>query len=282
MPRFALHLFGTLIFATCVGMEALGAETPVERGRYLVNSIMACGNCHTPQGPNGPVTEKFLSGGIRFDEPPFDVTASNITPHRTSGIGKWTDAEIGRAIADGVRPNGVPLAPVMPSAFYKALTKEDLNAVVAYLKTVRPQDGRVSEPVYRVSLPPMTIPGVKPMSSAELNDKIARGHYLATIGHCMECHTPMKEGRHDFNLMGKGGRDFPGPWGVSMSANISSHPTAGIGAWTDAEIKRAITKGIGRDGRKLKPPMAYAYYAKMTEADLDAMVAWLRTVKPAE
>ena len=66
----------------------------------------------------------------------------------------------------------------------------------------------------------------------------------------------------------------------STAANITSHPTAGIGAWTDAEIVRAVTQGIGRDGRTLKPPMAYGYYAALTAADLADIVAYLRTVPP--
>jgi hypothetical protein len=56
--------------------------------------------------------------------------------------------------------------------------------------------------------------------------------------------------------------------------NISSHKTAGIGAWTDAEIKRALTQGIDRDGRAFKPPMArQVYFSKMTDEDVDAIVA---------
>ena len=68
------------------------AQTPVERGKYLVDTVMTCHNCHTPMGPNGPQFDKALSGGLRFDEPPFDVTAPNITPDPETGIGRWTDA----------------------------------------------------------------------------------------------------------------------------------------------------------------------------------------------
>ena len=278
MLKFAVACFATLVAAT-----AAHAQTPTQRGDYLVNSVLACGNCHTPQGPGGPVMEKFLSGGIRFDEPPFDVTASNITPDKITGIGSWSDAELKRGLVEGVRPNGVPLAPIMPNAFYKIMTPGDLNAVVAYLKTVKPIENKVPDPVYKIALPPMVFPGgEKPMPEADLADKVKRGFYLATIGHCMECHTPMTRGHHDFGQMGKGGREFPGPWGVSKSSNITPHPTAGIGAWSDAEIKRAITQGVSRDGRKLKPPMGYGFYARMTDGDLDAVVAWLRTLKPVE
>ena len=81
--------------------------------------------------------------------------------------------------------------------------------------------------------------------------------------------------------LGKGGRNFPGPWGVSTSRNITSSKTAGLGDWTDAEIKTAITQGKRKDGTPLKGPMGFQYYAKMTDADLDAVIAYLRTV-PAQ
>src|ERR1700682_616299 len=86
------------------------AQTPVERGGYLVDTVMTCHNCHTPMGPNGPQFDKALSGGLRFDEPPFDVTASNITPDFETGIGRWSDADIKTSLQDGVRPNGNHIA----------------------------------------------------------------------------------------------------------------------------------------------------------------------------
>jgi len=126
-------------------------------------------------------------------------------------------------------------------------------------------------------------PAEKKVTGAELKDKVKRGEYLTTIGHCMECHTPRIRGWQDFVYdLGKGGREFPGPWGKSISRNITPSKTKGIGSWTDAEIKRAITQGVRKDGSKLKPPMAYAYYAKITDDDLDAIVAWLRSLPPKE
>ena len=67
-----------------------------------------------------------------------------------------------------------------------------------------------------------------------------------------------------------------------MSRNITSHKTAGIGAWSDAEIKTSITKGVRKDGTKLLPPMGFDLYATMTDIDLSAVVAYLRTVPPKE
>src|SRR5689334_12360896 len=95
------------------------AQAPVERGKYLVNTIMTCQNCHTPKGERGaPVYAKDLSGGLEFDEPPFKVTAPNITQDKATGIGGWTDAQIRTALRTGKRPNDVQLAEVMPTMYY--------------------------------------------------------------------------------------------------------------------------------------------------------------------
>jgi mono/diheme cytochrome c family protein len=173
---------------------------------------------------------------------------------------------------------------IMPTGFYDIITDGDLDAIVAYLRTLKPVKNKVPDPVYKIALQRQIFPGAeKPIDPAALNDKLKRGFYLATIGHCMECHTPMVNGPVDFdNSLGKGGRDFPGPWGVSISRNITSSKTKGIGEWTDAEIKRAITQGIDKGGNKLKGPMGYQYYAHMTDADLDAVIAWVRTLPPKE
>jgi mono/diheme cytochrome c family protein len=260
------------------------AQTPVERGGYLVNTLMTCQNCHTPMGPNGPQFDKALSGGLPFDTPAFSVTAPNITPDPETGIGKWTDAQIKTLLRTGVNPSGIKIAPVMPTGFYDMLTERDMDAIVAYLRTVKPVKNAVPAPVYKAAFDRQVFPGAeKPMPEADLSDKLKRGFYLATAAHCLECHTPRERGIADFSgSAGKGGEEFPGPWGTSVSRNITSSKTKGIGAWTDDEIKRAITQGISRDGSHLKPPMGYPYYARMTPDDLDAVVAWVRTLPAKE
>ena len=259
------------------------AETPVERGSYLVNTIMTCGNCHSPKGPPEVVAGKDFSGGLRFNPPPFDVTAPNITPDKETGIGNWSADELKKLLRTGVRPNGVLVAPVMPTGFYGIITDSDMDAIVAYLASVKPVKNKVPEPVYKMPTPRQIYPGAeKPYTPAMLDDPMKRGFYLATIGHCMECHTPMTKGEHNWADLGRGGMEFPGPWGVSTSRNLTSSKTKGIGAWTDAEIKRAITQGIDKDGNHLKPPMGYGYYAHMTDADLDAVIGWVRTLPPKE
>ena len=281
-----MHIRTGLIIAGLLALAgSASAQTPVERGKYLVNTILTCQNCHTPKGERGaPVFERDLSSGLTWDEPPFKVTASNITQDKETGIGAWSDADIKKALQKGERPNGVRLAAIMPSDFYEILTPGDLNAIVAYLKTVKPVKQETPMAIYRIALPRHIPPGAeKPFSDADMGDKVKKGFYLVTIGHCMECHTPMGPRGRDFEASyGKGGFEFPGPWGKSVARNITSHKEKGIGAWSDDEIKRAITKGVRKDGSPLKPPMGYAFYANMTEADLDAIVAYLRTVPAKE
>ena len=272
------------IAAIAVAGSAL-AQTPVERGSYLVNGILTCGNCHTPRTTSGAWDmSKQLSGRPRtWDEVTFKVNAANITPDPETGIGKWSDADIKRSLLAGVRPNGTQIAPIMPYGFYKVFTPADIGAVVAYLKSVSAVRNAIEPPVYKAAMHVDTPPGAdKAMSQADMADPVKRGFYLVTIGHCMECHTPLVNDVHDYAQLGKGGQPFPGPWGVAVSRNITSHATAGLGAWSDAEIKAAITQGLRRDGTKLKPPMAFPLYATMTDQDLSAIVAYLRTVPPKE
>jgi mono/diheme cytochrome c family protein len=277
MNRWAL----AFAFVAMAGSHA-AAQSAVERGSYLVNTIMTCANCHSPKGPPAAVAGKDFSGGLRFNEPPFDVTAPNITPDKETGLGGWSDAEIKTLMLTGKNKSGIQVAEVMPTAFYPILTPEDLNAIVAYLRTIAPVKNKVPDPVYKIALPHHVFPGAeKAYSQADLNDKLKKGRYLATIGHCMECHTPFKAGGGgaDFEgSLGKGGRDFPGPCGVVKARNITSSKTAGLGDWTDAEIKIAITQGKRKDGTPLKGPMGFPLYAKMTDGDLDAVIAYLRTV----
>ncbi|HZP71602.1 MAG TPA: c-type cytochrome [Pseudolabrys sp.] len=279
---FLVGLLGTSLVGSAVAQTA--NSDLVKRGDYLVNGILTCGNCHTPKGPQGDITDKAFSGGLSWDEPPFKVTAPNITQDKETGIGSYSDAELKRVLRKGIKRNGVPVAMIMPSGFYEIMTERDLDAVIAYLRTIKPVKNTVPEPVYKIPQGhPVPPGGDKPFTEATLGDKVKKGFYLVTIAHCMECHTPMgPRGREFATKLGAGGFEFPGPWGVSVSRNITSSKTKGIGAWTDDEIKRAITTGISRDGSKLKPPMGYHYYATLTRDDLDAIVAYLRTVPAIE
>jgi mono/diheme cytochrome c family protein len=186
--------FVTLCFAlVAASMGTASAQSDlVKRGDYLVNTIMTCGNCHTPKGPTGDIMEKAFSGGLSWDEPPFKVTAPNITQDKETGIGSWSDADIKKLLRTGVRPNGVQIAMVMPTNFYEIITERDMNAIVAYLRTLKPIKNSVPAPVYKMPQVHHAFPGAeKPYTEAMMSDKLKKGFYLATIGHCLECHTPM-------------------------------------------------------------------------------------------
>jgi mono/diheme cytochrome c family protein len=282
----------------CGAVAAAQAQSaPLERGRYLVTTIMACGNCHTPKDGEGrPVAGRELSGGgIGFDIPPYAGVAANITPDLETGIGAWSDAEIKRAITHGERPErgplaGKPLAVPMAANFFKAILPGDLDAIVVYLRSLAPLRNVVPAPVYRGPVRREAFAlADRGFSETELHDKTRRGAYLATIGHCLECHTPVENGALLFDTaLGAGGRPFlpsfvkgqPEAWQGAVSRNVTAHRDQGLGAWSDAEIKRAIAQGVGRDGRRLQAPMPYAWYAGIRDDDLDALVAYLRTLPP--
>jgi mono/diheme cytochrome c family protein len=263
---------------------AAAAETLLERGAYLMRSIVACGNCHTPGSLEGrPDTKREMAGGVRFDEPPFTAYAPNLTPDPETGLGKWTDVQIVAAIREGRRPDGSIIGPPMPIELYRGISDRDAHAIVAYLRNLKPIRNRAPKSVYRIPLPPAYGPPVGSVPEAPRGDRLRYGAYLAgPLGHCTECHTPMTApGRRDFaNQLGAGGFPLIGAWGTSFSANITPDKETGIGEWTDAELKRAITQGLRRDGDKMYPPMAYHFYKNIAAEDLDAIVGYLRSLKP--
>ena len=279
-----------IAFAAVVALTttAQAQQSLLERGSYLANGIMTCNHCHTPKDKAGnPIMEQQFAGGSqRFNESTFSASGSNITSDRETGVGGWSDADIKRALVEGIRPNGVQLATTMPYPLYKVLTPRDLDAVVAYVRSVAPIKNAVTPPVYKAQQVPYLFPGAeKPMSEADLRDPVKRGLYLASLAHCMHCHAERKDDIPNYRTgAGKGGREFKTPTGMVKGANITSHPTAGIGGWSDAELKRALTEGVSRDGRPLAQTMAQyrIYFSRLTEEDLTALVAWMRSLPPLE
>src|ERR1700694_5100399 len=106
--------FGTLLAAALsLAPGAVAAETPLERGKYLVEGILTCGNCHTPRGPGGVLdTARLHAGGPQtWDTSAYTVKGSNITPDTETGIGGWRADDVRRAIRAGGRANGSPRPP---------------------------------------------------------------------------------------------------------------------------------------------------------------------------
>src|SRR5262249_5195160 len=187
-----------LLLGLAAGVAAAGAamaETPVERGSYLVNSVGACGNCHTPRQQGVPDLSKKFSGGFQtFDEPWFTVKGANLTPDRDTGLGGWSDADLHKALLTGMRPNGIQLAPVMPYWAYKVMMPGDIDAIVAYLRSVPAIRNEVQAPNYKTQQVAPVLPGAdKAMTADDLKDPVKRGFYLASIAHCMACHARASE-----------------------------------------------------------------------------------------
>ncbi|MDE2081908.1 MAG: cytochrome c [Burkholderiales bacterium] len=279
-PPIAAALAATAALGLGLVATAAQAESRLERGRYLVESIAGCGNCHTPQGPNGPLLGQALAGGLVIEDPMFSAVSANITPDPDTGIGRWSDAQIARAIREGRRPDGSLIGPPMPFDLYRDIADSDVAAIVAYLRAVPPVKNRVAKSVYRMPLPPTWGPPVGRVAEVSSADPVAWGRYLAgPLGHCIECHSrPGPQGGPDFaGGLGAGGYVFTGPWGRSVAPNIT--PT-NLKRYSDAQLAAIITTGVRPDGSCLRPPMAVSYYAKMKPADVSALVAYLRTLPP--
>ena len=270
-----------LALASLVWCGTASAETPLERGAYLVNSVAACGNCHTPFGPNGPDMTRKLSGRLVEKNPAFDAYAPNITPDEKTGIGSWTDAQIVKAVREGVRPDGSIIGPPMPIGLYRGLSDTDIQAIVAYLRTVKPVGNTEPKSLYRIPLPPSYGPPVGHVPDVPEGVTVAYGAYLAgPVAHCVECHsTPGPMGPDWQHALGAGGMKFEGPWGVSVAPNLTPHAD-GIRDLTDQQVATIITTGTRPDGSEMFPPMGYGYYAHMKPTDVAATIKYLRSIPP--
>jgi mono/diheme cytochrome c family protein len=186
------------------------------------------------------------------------------------------------AIRNGKRPDGTTIGPPMPIAFYRGMSDSDVRALVAYLHTVKPIHHVVEKSTYKNPLPPSYGPVVTHVPDVPRTDTVAYGQYLATaLGHCMDCHTPLVQGHNDMTKVGAGGRQQPAPGGgIVISTNLTPANEHGIAHWTDQQIKTAITQGV-RPDRPLVRLMAFDWYKHSSSADLEALVAYLRTLKPA-
>ena len=137
------------------------AQSPVERGRYLVEVVGACGNCHTPKGPEGDMPGQAPGRAAFSSNDAFGTWITpNITPDPETGIGRWTDDEVIRAIREGRGRDGKTLGPPMPFDLYRRLADSDVKAMVAYLRTVAPVRNVVARSRYTIPLPPAYGPPV--------------------------------------------------------------------------------------------------------------------------
>ncbi|MBX3190864.1 MAG: c-type cytochrome [Labilithrix sp.] len=275
-------------------MRAPTTPEAIARGKYLTHNVAACVGCHSPvqEGvPGEPPVEGKLGAGRDFGAlPGFPgrLRAPNITPDGETGLGKWTDGEIVRAMREGVSRDGRPLFPQMPFVTYAStLTDEDALAIVAYLKTlsaVKNDPGRL-ELSFPVSMFVRAVP--KPVEAAappppSPSDKLARGRWLLAVCSCNDCHDKVNERMQ--KLPGgalAGGARFPLPddKGVAIASNITSDKATGIGAYSDDDLRRVFDEGKNKAGRLLYV-MPWSYYGGLTRDDKEALIAALREVPP--
>ena len=263
------------------------AQNPelVEKGKYIFALAGGCG-CHTAE--KGP-----LNAGGRPTKTPFGTFyGTNITPDPTYGIGQWTDQEIIDSIRLGVRPNGERLSPVMPYPAFSGMADEDVEALIAYLRSLPPvaQENKLHE----VKLP---LSGTlmrmwrwfffSPVSASRRAPEsgIERGKYIVEhVAHCGECHTPRTAtGTLDRSLYLAGNAE-----GVDNEVvpNITPDKETGIGDWSERDIADLLRTGFKPNADNVQGLMALLVdglpigYKDMTREDALAVAAYVKSVPP--
>jgi mono/diheme cytochrome c family protein len=268
-------------------MTAPNTPEALVRGRYLAEGLAGCVACHSPTDESR--AGEFPQAGLEFSGRvwppgsgfPGKIVAPNITPDPETGIGRWTDGEVARAIREGVSRDGRPLFPLMNYPAYRNLTDGDVLSIIAYLRTRKPvrRDNGRSNLDFPVGMMIRTVPQPLDRAPAGLPAAgVERGRAMLKLMLCGECHTP-RDSRGN-PIAGKelaGGNPFKGEWGTVYSANITTHPSAGIGTYSNDDLKRVFREGKNRAGRELWV-MPWSITKNLTDADIDALIAALREV----
>lgn len=268
----------------------------IERGKYLANHVSVCIDCHSTRdwslfaGP--PIAGTEGKGGEVFDQKmgfPGKYVAPNITPFH---LKDWKDGEIFRAITSGVSKNGNALFPIMPHHLYGQLDKKDIEAIIAYLRSLTPIENKTeaSHSDFPMNFIINTIPK-KPsfVTMPSPDDKINYGKYLVTAAACVDCHTKQEQGK----FVGEqyaGGFEFKMPDGsIVTSANLTPDKETGIGNLTSDEFVNLFKKFDDSTyvRKEVKPgefqtTMPWTMYAGMKKSDLEAIYAYLHSSKPCK
>jgi mono/diheme cytochrome c family protein len=261
----------------------------LERGRYIATAQSGCLYCHTLHdwaAPGTPMITGMEGAGevLPYADLPGRIVAPNLTPDPETGAGRWTDDQPARAIREGVGHDGRALFPIMPYQHYHNMSDEDLASIVVYLRSLPPVRNplpatKIIFPVkylIRTAPQPVTVP-VSDVGSA---DQLKYGTHLADQAGCIDCHTPQVRGQSVPGMDFAGGFPFQGPWGKVASANITPDPS-GISYYDEALFLNVMRAGQVR-GRKLSPIMPVMVYKNLTDDDLKAIFAFLRTTKPVK
>ena len=275
-------IVASLIHALAIAGQAIAQQTAFQRGEYLARAG-DCVSCHTAQG-GAP-----YAGGLRLDTPFGYMLAPNITPDPETGIGRWSSADFYRALHDGVNKHGQDMYPTMPYDFYTRVTRDDIEAIYAYLRTVKPVRNDVT--VNHLYFPfdqrwSMAAWRELYFSEGAYRPDLARtaawnrgGYLVEGLGHCSDCHSPR-------NLLGgiEKSKDFNGAvidgW---FALDLTSDIATGLGAWSVDEIATYLKTGVYRGRTTTLGPMAEVIrnsLSHLTDADLKAMAEYLKSIPP--
>lgn len=301
LPFAALAVLSGCILAGPMMRPAAKAPFPrtpekLERGRYLVENVMACAFCHSQHdwtkflGPEVPGTE--YAGGVCLgpaNDVNGDVCTQNLTSH-PDGLGNWTDDEIVRAVREGVSRDGRALFPFHPYQRYAVMSDDDAQAMVVYLRSLPPRPGasrrvRLHWPTsWLVNLVPRPAP--VPQRGPRPEDRLERGRYLTELAACDHCHTKQPRGMRESGRDFAGGFVLTGPWGKVVTPNISPHPT-GLARFSRDEFISRFKSFLEVDTDSPALPagatvMPWVHMAGITEEDLGLIHDFLATQRPVE
>lgn len=265
----------------------------IERGKYLANHVTLCVDCHSTRDWSkyaGPMLSSELGGGGEiFDQKlgfPGKFIAKNITPYH---LGNWTDGEVLRAVTEGVSKDGTALFPIMGYHRFGQMDQEDIYSIIAYIRTLAPvkKDIPASEADFPFNFIINTLPQKAAFTKRPPeSDLLAYGKYIINASGCVECHSKKDKGETVPGTEFGGGMEFPQPAGIVRSANITMDKEHGIGTWskeTFIQKFKAYTDSayvspvMGPED--LNTPMPWVMYAGMNEKDLEAIYAYLTSVK---
>ncbi len=259
------------------------------RGKYIFENEAICTDCHSPNdwtkhdapmlpGMEGAGQDMSILKGL-----PGRVVAPNLTPDPETGSGTWSDDALARAIREGVGHDGRALFNMMPYESYRHMPDEDLASVIVFLRSLPP----VRNPLPKTSLifpvkyliRSVPQPVTAPVAAPDTSDPVKRGAFLVTMAGCKDCHNPMNDkGEFLPGMELAGGQVFEGPWGRVASANLTPDPS-GIPYYDEPLFLQALRTGYVR-ARALNQIMPWPHYGGMTDDDLKAIFAYLKTVKP--
>ncbi len=258
----------------------VAATSTAERGAYLAQ-VGNCAGCHTARGGQS------YAGGLAIDTPFGSVYASNLTPDAATGIGNWTRAEFWRAMHHGRSKDGRLLYPAFPYTSYTLVTRDDSDALFAYLKSL-PAVAQPSKPPTlhfpynsQAALAVWRALYFKP-GSYELDTRQSadwnRGAYLTEgLGHCSACHAARNALGATDGLNLAGGLIPAQNW---YAPSLVAPQEAGLQDWPLQDIKALFKTGLSAQA-SVNGPMAEVILGSTqhwNDDDLNAMAVYLKTL----